>query len=509
MSTAAAITDDTARIKVLDAIKGKPGAVTISDVVARTGLPPYQAELQLNAIVKDYESDIDVDEDGNLIYRFKPGLPGREDIVKKDASRRRKERLRRGAIAFFKFFTVAMVIVSFIILVVLFIAASQGRDSRSSSSSRRRGFGGGMWLWWGMGSPWGYGGYGTSTSRRYRRRYNRDVERRIKGGEDPYDLSREQELKKPSIAERTWYYLFGTRGIKRNPLEQEKELITYIRAKKGFISNADIIALLGVTYEEADNIATRLVASYEGEMDLTDEGLAIYRFPNLVFTGAPEVQDEVAELAYLWQLRKKEQVLRDNPAKVVPILNVLNMILAVVAMAWLLPKMGWASLGMYILLGIIFGWAVVFFAKGMQRKARELRDKGKWERDNIRISIFKLLFARRTPVRIPGDERSIAAAGLGSWGADELGAVAADVAKELRGTVTKEGGALVLRVNRVWQEMGAVEKLRARADSARSIGKTVFSTRDGAVLSLGQGEAAGSDEELAAAIEALEQELAE
>ncbi|PIE14006.1 MAG: hypothetical protein CSA66_08320, partial [Proteobacteria bacterium] len=246
MSTAAAITDDTARIKVLDAIKGARGAITVSDVVARTGLPPYAAEQQLNDIVKSYQSDLDVDEDGNLIYRFAPGLPGREDIVKKDAARRRKEALKRGAVAFVKFFTVAMVIVSFIFLAILLIAAiaaaSQNRNSDSrGSSGRRSSGGGGMWLWWNFGTPFGYGGYGTYTSRRYRRRYNREVESQLQRGEDPYDLAGDKELSKPSVAEKTWYYLFGSRGIARNPLAQEKELLTYIRAKKGFISNADIV----------------------------------------------------------------------------------------------------------------------------------------------------------------------------------------------------------------------------------------------------------------------------
>ncbi|PKN54646.1 MAG: hypothetical protein CVU56_25470 [Deltaproteobacteria bacterium HGW-Deltaproteobacteria-14] len=515
MSNAAAIADDNARISVLDAVRAMTGPVTVADVVARTGLPPYQAEEQLNQIVRDYESDLDVDDDGNLVYRFQPGLPGREDIVKKDAARRRKEAFKKGLIAFFKAWTVAMVIIYFVLYVVLIIAAlaaSQNREGSNNSRRRSFGGGGGMWLWWGMGSPWGYGGYGTYTSRAQRRRYNADVEARLGKGEDPYALDDRAEVKKPSLTERTWYWLFGTKGIKKNPLEAEKELLTYIRAKKGFISNADIIALLGVTYDEADKIGTRLVATYDGEMDLTDDGVAIYRFPNLMLTGAPHVAAQTPDLGYLWQVRKKEEALRQNPAKAVPILNGINILLSFVILFYAMPRLGISGIGAVIGLFIVpLVFSLTFFALGMMRKAREAADAGKYQRDSIRAAMFKLLFTRRTAVRLPGDERAINSVGLGSWSEGELAAVASEVATELRGEADKDGGILKIRTPRVWAEMAATEKLRGKASSARQVGRTVFSTRGGGggggEVVEGGGGAASDDAALAAEIAALEKEL--
>ena len=515
MSQAAALTDDTARLSVLDALQGG-GAVTVADVVARTGLPPYQAEAQLNAIVRDYESDLDVDADGQLVYRFPAGLQGREDVVKRDASRRRKESLRQGFIAFFKAWTVAMVIIYFVLYVILIVAAlaalaNRSRDNDSRSSSRSGG-GGMFWLWWGMGSPWGYGGYGTSTSYRVRRRFNRDVDKRLQAGEDPYALDDRHELKKPSLSERTWYYLFGTRGIKRNPLEQEKELLTYLRAKKGFISNADIIALLGVSYDEADAIGTRLVATYDGEMDLTDEGLAIYRFPNLMVSGAPEVASQVPELGYLWQVRKKEEALRAHPAVVVPILNFVNIILSFVILLWAMPTLGISGLGATLGLFVMpLAFSLTFWGLAQARKARERREATSYARQSMRIAIFRLLFTRRTAVKLPGDERTLNAQGFGQWSTTELAQAAGDIAADLRGEVVAEAGGLRLRVDRVWAEMSAVEKLRIRALSAQPVGRTVFSAR-GTLATGGPSGPAGAgtgDQGLEAEIAALEKELAE
>lgn len=514
--------DDSLRLRVLDAIKALAGRpFTIQDVVAKSGLPPYQAEIELNKVVKDYTSDLDVDEHGNLVYRFDPALAARPDIVKADASRRRKEAFRNGLIAFFKAWTVAMVIVYFVIYVVLFIAflvaVSKARGDNDDRRSSGWGSGGSWWFTWG--SPFGYGGYGTHTSRRRRNEWNRETERQLEQGKDPYRFDKMEEPKKPSLSERTWYHLFGAKGIKRNPLEHEKELLTYIRAKKGFITNADIIALLGVTYEEADAIGTRLVASYEGELDLTDDAIAIYRFPNLMLTGAPEVQEQVAQLGYLWHVRQKEEMLRKNPSRVVPILNVVNIILGFVTAAVILPFFGWTGAGAYIGLVVFpLTFSAIFLFLGIRRKAAELAGKSNYEQDSMRIAIFRLLFTRRTAVKLPGDERNLAALGFGEFDSDKWKAAAPKVAEAIRGEITDVGARLEIRAERIWQELAAVEKVRARATSSQRVGRTVFTTRDiagaspiGDVGEVGAPSATGKsagDQALADEIAKLEKELA-
>jgi len=506
----ARFSEDANRLRILDAVKELAKApFTVQDVVARTGLPPYEVESGLAKVVRDYTSDIDVDEAGNLVYRFPEGLAAREDIVKADAARRRKAAFKQGLIAFFKAWTVAMVIVYFVIYVVLLVAflvalssANKDRRSSSSSSSSRGPFGGGFGLWT-LGSPWGYGGYGSWSSRRDRRRWNRDVEDQLNKGQDPYRMDKSEAPKKPSLAERTWFHLFGTEGIKRNPLEQEKELLTYIRAKKGFITNADIIALLGVTYDQADAIGTRLVATYEGEMDLTDEAIAIYRFPNLMLTGAPEVALQAPQLGYLWQVRQKEQALRSSPSNVVPILNIVNIVLAFVTLGVIMPFFGWEGWGTRI--GLVFFpllFSLTFLVLGMRRKLRDVANASQYKKDSMRIAIFQLLFTRKTAVRLPGDERALSAAGLGQWNAGELRNMLPSIAEELRGEVDDSG--TQLSVPRIWDEMAAVQKVRAQTTSTAKVGRTVFSTREGVGDAVGDVAPSG-----AAPKDDLTQEIAE
>ncbi len=477
----AQVSDDTARLRILDAIKAAPGgAVTVGDVVAKSGVPPAEAERHLTLLVKEYTSDLDVDDDGNLLYRFDPGLSARQDIVEADRKRRRKEAFKKAAIAFFKAWTVVMIVVYAIIYVTLAImamiaASSQRRDDRGFGGGGRHHGGGGTFIpiFWGSGSSW--------RSERTRRRTIRDVEQRVGRGADPYDLrdAREDEDKKPGIIERTWYFLFGQRGLEQNPLEREKELLTYVRAKKGLVTNADIVALLGVPYDEADAIGTRLVATYDGELDITDEGLAVYRFPNLMLSGAPEVQEQVPRLGYTWQVRKKEHALRANPTFLIPFLNGFNLVLAFVTYTTLLPILGWSNTFAHITLVFFPGlFSVLFFAVALNRKLREARAAGQYERDNMRIAIYRLLFQRRRPVVIPGDEQAIAAAGLGSWGTRRLHEECDAIAMELRGDCAARGdGRREIRADRVFREMDVVERLRAQAESKQAVGRTVFSTR--------------------------------
>ena len=426
--------DDAARLRLVDAIQGLGGAFTLGDLVARTGLPPHEADRQLTAIVRDYECELDVDDEGRLRYDFGPaGLAARPDIVAAERRRRRREALKVFLVAAFKVWTVAMVILYFVIYVCLIIAAlvaaSQAKGNsngggRSSGGRRSGGGGGGAWIMW-------YHMGGFFDGRRRRRRHRRQLDRSLEDGLDPYQMGgrrpkklirrggKEIDPDKPTLVERTWYFLFGTRGIERTPLEQEKELLTYVRAKKGLLTNADIVALLGVPYAEADRIATRLVATYGGEMDITDDGVCVYRFPDLMFTARPEIEKAEPTGAYLWELRQKEHALRAHPSIVIPALNGFNLVLAFVTYFKLLPILGISGFWAVFFLVVFPGaFSLMFYGIALSRWLRERAYRKRYERDNIRISMIRLLFTRRRPIVIPGDEEAIAEAGLGGWASE-------------------------------------------------------------------------------------------
>ncbi|MDP6944716.1 MAG: hypothetical protein QF464_11245, partial [Myxococcota bacterium] len=317
------VSDDNARLKLLDVIKAQPGPFTVAEMVTRSGMPPDETERHLNVLVQDYESALDVTEDGDLIYHFDAALMARRDVVKADAWRRRRASLKRMFVGFFKAWTVAMVVVYTIIYVCLIMAAIIAASSQSSDRRRSSPMFGGSFgrqlVFWHWFDTWRW---------RSRRRHVFLMDQRVFQGEDPYRLdarplfASKKDPSKPTLVDRTWYHLFGSEGIERTPLEEEKELLTYIRAKKGLLTNADIMALLGVTYDEADNIGTRLVATYDGELDITDKGIPIYRFPKLLIAVTDDAQSNLNTLvtrqearhSYTWTVRERLHVLRSSSA---------------------------------------------------------------------------------------------------------------------------------------------------------------------------------------------------
>lgn len=504
--TQAAMTHDAQRLSILDAVKqlaGRP--FTVHDIVAKTGLPPYQVESSLSAVIRDYESDVDVDEDGNLIYHVAAGFKARPDIVKADEARRRRARLKNFFISFFKAWTVAMVIIYFIIYVTLLFAmmvAASNRDGDSRSSPFGGGRGGGNFFFWFTRSPSGYGGYHSYRSSRERRRYQQKLEQDLRQGADPYGRGTPKALKKPSLAERTWFHLFGTAGIKRNPLEQEKELLTYIRAKRGFITNADIIALLGVNYEEADAIGTRLVATYEGEIDFTDEGASIYRFPNLMLTGAPEVNEQLPRLGYLWQIRAEEENLRNSPTYLIPTLNILNIFLAFVAGMGAMEVFEWhGEMVFFSLVGFPLIFSLIFLGLGIRRKVKDMRQAKQYRLDSLRIAIFQKLFYDRRAVNPARDAASLSRMGLGEWSAAEVAKALPTIASEVQGEIDTNGN---LIAPLLWKEMAEVDKAR-KFSSNKSVGRTIFSSRFDAANDTPDTDS--SDDALQDEIAALEKEL--
>ena len=105
------ISDADARIQLLSLIEQESGPLTLGELVSQTGLEPAQTERLLERLVAEYESSLEVSEEGDLLYRFAPGLDTRRDLVSADAARRRKAALKAALATAFKVWTVAMVVV--------------------------------------------------------------------------------------------------------------------------------------------------------------------------------------------------------------------------------------------------------------------------------------------------------------------------------------------------------------------------------------------------------------
>lgn len=100
-----------------------------------------------------------------------------------------------------------------------------------------------------------------------------------------YDESDEGAMKiiKAVFGENVWDLpsFFTFKLIKTDKLEIEKHLLELVSTQKGVLLVSDIIKVTAWELEKAKEEAVQLVANYQGEIQLNQEGIIEYQFPHL------------------------------------------------------------------------------------------------------------------------------------------------------------------------------------------------------------------------------------
>jgi hypothetical protein len=79
-------------------------------------------------------------------------------------------------------------------------------------------------------------------------------------------------------------FCFGPPAPPVDPLKDEKRIVKYIRSRKGRITASDLVGLTGWPYEKCEQEVTRLLIDYNGEPEVTDDGVIVYVFKELRVT---------------------------------------------------------------------------------------------------------------------------------------------------------------------------------------------------------------------------------
>jgi hypothetical protein len=297
--------------------------LTVADAAARTGLPLRDAESGLTWLSSEYRGQLRVTNDGDLVHVFPTGFA--KPWEGRDARRRfvaAAGRAIAGTLRFVVRAWVAVVLVSyaaiFLALLVGAAFARQGNDSRSD-----RGLPGGALayglmrvigdaLFWTF-HPWspfavayaGPAGWGAGYER------SRWESRRRRAADEP----------KVPLYERVNRFFFGPPPAPEDPRENERLIVSAIRAGKGRIGLADVMRVTGLPREQADPMMARLMLDYEGEVDVSNDGGIVYRFAALRKT-AQEASE--AEPPPAWTRSKPVPPLTGNTAGANVVISALN-----------------------------------------------------------------------------------------------------------------------------------------------------------------------------------------
>ncbi|EAY25302.1 hypothetical protein [Microscilla marina] len=178
----------------------------------------------------------------------------------------------------------------------------------------------------------------------------------------------------------------------------EKLILNYIRNNQGQIVIAELIQLTGWSIRQAETEAVQLLANYEGEVEITTQGVIIYKFAQFAKPSNESV--DISESLKIWErpLAEKEWKGEDLEKKI-KALNQWNFRIAATAplvfggLFYLLS----GSVPTQVLLlsaGLPLSLSTLFYSIPAVRKLRLSLENEKIRRKNVERYVLKAIFHR-------------------------------------------------------------------------------------------------------------------
>jgi uncharacterized membrane protein len=249
--------------KIIEALKRRKSGVTIADISSSTALPLERIRCLMTKAADEFSGRLQVTQSGEILYSFPNGFKSRyrglSAIIKKAGTI-----LSRVSTFLFKVWIVVMLIGYFFLFLALALAAVfVSIAARSSDRDRGGGFGGFnifgiLWRIWFVSEITRSRGYEYET------------------------VSRNKEAKRP-LHKAVFSFIFGE-GDPNDEWEeqQNKAVISYIRANNGVISLAEYMVFSGKNSMEAEEEILAFCKKYAGIPHVTEEGTIVYHFEDLL-----------------------------------------------------------------------------------------------------------------------------------------------------------------------------------------------------------------------------------
>ena len=432
---------------MLEALRGRSARLTRADAIVASGLPEDEAGRALTMLLKEYRSHLSATESGELLYEFDPAFARRDAVSWRERAATVGSKLWKAFTFLFKVAIVVTLVGYFALFVAMMVALVFAR-SGSSDNDDDGGFGiGGLfWFWgWDMGSD----GYGRRPARLAARE------------------------KRAPFYKRVFAFVFGPPEPAVDPLQDEKQIVAYIRAQRGRIAAVDLVRLMGWTFPRAEEEVTRLMVDYGGEPEVSDDGVVFYTFKEVRKTA-----DGSAEgISPRWaseRLEAPSPLTGNEPGTnmLIGVFNGFNLL----APFWIVPMFEsrlHVSLesSRFVFWDFPLVFSALFFAVPTGRWIKARLEAGRRRARNDQRRLLGRIFAG-SGAR-PREQLAPTPA-LGALLDRELVALGGDIAPE-----PDDFGRVLYTFPRIEQEIAALARVRAAAPSVeRDAGPVVFSSAD-------------------------------
>ncbi len=379
--------------RILASLKKRGGMVTVGDVAGDTGLNYHEVELGLRRMLSLYKSHLDVDDDGNLRYRFDPSFIRRGD-EKGRLWHDIKQAAWTGFQWFFKIWIMVMLVGYTIIFVLLLLAMAVAAIAASASSDSD---GDGIielplyllarfleyFFWFSLFDD------DYSRGRRRARRSRRRALKHRAGKERP---------EKP-VYQKIFDYVFGPKR-KSDPLQAQRAFAAFVRQMNGRVTAADWAARTGQSLDEADNALTAAIVRFNGDVDVTEDGVLVYRFDELMTTAGSGLGAALQAPGRIWETRKTAPKFTGNEGGTntwITLFNLFNLGMGTWVLSGAFDQLA-AMYGVQPLVTIGLGivplvFSLIFFAVPAVRYLGQMGAKVAAERENRRRNEIRKIYA--------------------------------------------------------------------------------------------------------------------
>ncbi len=514
------LTEFEAEDRIIKSLRRRDGEATAGDVAADTGLPLEEVEQVLRQMLQYYKSHLDVDDDGNLLYRFDPKFKHRGHQRGRWWHQFKKKSWQILTLGFKGWIMVMLVgyTLAFIALLLAFAIAGVAAAASSDSDA-----GGEMMLlpfylilrilelvfWFSLFDSMnrrmeqprrhrmhGHGRYGRGMNGRgmhgrgsmYGGGMYGHGRRRSGGGLMGRLQKKKKEKPEEPLYAKIFRYVFGPEE-EVDELAAEKAFARFVRANNGRVTAADWASRTGSSLEAAERALTASAVRFRGDIDVSEDGVLVYRFDDLRVTTETGVEDERGAPAPIWRRPARLPKLTGKNTKKanrwITTLNGFNLMMGAIVLASVTAATSAAAIGL--------GWiplvfSALFFAIPGMRAIRRRFKKRKVARVNERRKLVEAVYLS---VDEDGQTRPVDAKIFDTSKAGE------EIVRDFEADVeVSDDGDIYYTFPRVAEELEAAKEARHRATAELVFGKTIFSS-DEEELSLDDAEMAEFDRRLA------------
>ena len=464
--------------------------LTIGDAASISAINMDDAKHALDQLLEKYESRLKVTESGDLVYDFGKSLQRRGKKSLKEIWGEIKETTWKVFKFLFRIWITITLVVYFVIFLLLMIglvvvSLSKGGDDDDSPFDSGGGGGMGffkMYLIWDLFTDLFM--YNTVSRRTIYRTDPRGY--RYREYEPIGRKSRSGETKKGFVAS-VYDFVFGPPRVEPNPLENYKEVATYLREKKAVMVQSEIIGLAGWKKQEAEDFFTECLVKFNGKAEITDDGILYGEFEDLV-RGNRDLSEE-QEVEWYWDEYEAPYRQSGNNATrnvIIGGMNGVNLIFSFKIMqGWLLeilPSLPMDTAGLAtIFLGYLpFIFSLIFFLIPGVRYFQNKKRNNKIHLNNIRKRLMKVIFhSQDGKVK---EERLMQIVNQAEKGEEQLDreqvkTIMEDLIYDLDGELkVSEDGELAYHFESLKHEMDEIKIIRTKRKDDSSLGDVVFDT---------------------------------